>query len=142
MEIKNYINATQEAAQAFFSRQIEGDIVMLNLLKFREVADYSHAPELAPDNQLSGKEAYQLYIQHVTPLLDQAGSEILFTGKANKFLIGPEYEVWDAVILVRYVSVERFVGFFRSEAYQAIAGHRGAALEDSRLLPVIEGDMF
>ncbi|MFT4806527.1 MAG: hypothetical protein ACI9YE_003762, partial [Psychroserpens sp.] len=44
-------------------------------------------------------------------------------------------EKWDAVILVEYDSIEVFVNFVDSEAYQKIRGHRKASLEDSRLLP-------
>jgi uncharacterized protein (DUF1330 family) len=50
-------------------------------------------------------------------------------------LIGPQDEKWDAVILVEYDSIEVFVNFVKSEAYQKITGHRKASLEDSRLLP-------
>jgi hypothetical protein len=37
---------------------IEGGLVMLNLLRFREVADYSANPELAPAAPISGAEAF------------------------------------------------------------------------------------
>jgi uncharacterized protein (DUF1330 family) len=50
-------------------------------------------------------------------------------------LIGPQDEKWDAVILVEYDSIEVFVNFVESDAYQKITGHRKASLEDSRLLP-------
>ena len=37
---------------------IEGGLVMLNLLRFREVADYSANPELAPAAPISGAEDF------------------------------------------------------------------------------------
>ncbi len=43
-----YLEPTQEAGRAFFTRNISGSIVMLNLLRFRSVADYSATPNLAP----------------------------------------------------------------------------------------------
>ena len=44
-----FFEPTQEAGAALFRRNIAGEVVMLNLLRFRDVADYSATPELAPD---------------------------------------------------------------------------------------------
>lgn len=38
----------RESGRAFVARAIQGEVVMLNLLRFREVADYSATPDLAP----------------------------------------------------------------------------------------------
>jgi hypothetical protein len=62
----------------------------------------------------------------------------LFLGEAGAYLIGPTDERWDMVALVRQSSVESFLAFASHAAYLAGIGHRTAALEDSRLLPVIE----
>lgn len=136
---KTYINPTEEAGRAFMAQGIEGEVCMLNLLGFKETADYSQSPNLAPSKAISGKEAYQRYSEHVSPLLANAGSEVLFFGQSGAFLIGPESEKWDAVAIVRYQSVGKFLAFASSVEYQSIAGHRAAALADSRLLPMIEG---
>ena len=133
-----YLEATQEAGKAFYQRQIAGPVVMLNLLKFREIADYSNFPNLNPGNTISGQEAYQLYIKHTLPFLHKIGSTILFSGKGGPFLIGPETERWDSVILVRHPSAQQFLEFARNEDYLKGTGHRIAALEDSRLLPIEE----
>ena len=133
-----YLYPTQEAGKNLYIRGLKGPVVMLNLLKYRETADYTAAPELAPEGSLSGKEAYNLYIQHTMPFLEKAGSEVLFFGKGGDYLIGPVDEHWDAMILVKHASVEAFMAFAREEGYLKIAGHRMAGLEDSRLLPVTE----
>lgn len=136
--MNRYIEVSQEAGQAFFSRPPEGPVVMLNLLKFRETADYAQNPELAPEQEISGREAYELYMTHTFPFLKEAGSEVIFSGKSSAFLIGPEEENWDLVLLVRHASAAKFLEFARNEAYLRGAGHRTAALLDSRLLPVEE----
>jgi hypothetical protein len=41
-------------------------------------------------------------------------------------------------MLIRQASVEAFVAFASSEGYLAGTGHRTAALEDSRLLPITD----
>jgi hypothetical protein len=52
--------------------------------------------------------------------------------------VGPEDERWDLVVLIRQASVADFFAFAGNEGYLAGIGHRTAALEDSRLLPIVE----
>ncbi|MEO0558963.1 MAG: DUF1330 domain-containing protein [Bacteroidota bacterium] len=134
----SYIHVTQEAGRAFMQRGLVGEITMLNLLRFRDVADYSEAPNLAPDTPISGAAAYDRYIEHTLPFLDAAGSEVTFMGEGGAFVIGPPEERWDLVLLVRHQSLNAFMGFATDAAYLVGAGHRTAALADSRLLPLIE----
>jgi hypothetical protein len=133
-----YLEPTQKSGRAFFTRGLSGSVVMLNLLRFREVADYSESPELAPTNPVSGEQAYRLYMEHTRPFLQQSGGDVLFFGKGGPFLIGPPDERWDAAMLVRQDSIASFMAFASNQDYLAGMGHRVAALEDSRLLPIIE----
>lgn len=133
-----YLEPTQESGRAFVMRQIAGPVVMLNLLRFRDVADYSASPELAPETPISGVAAYQLYIDHTLPFLRKSGGELIFLGKGGHFLIGPTSERWDAAMLVRQHSVGDFMAFAADQEYLSGLGHRVAALEDSRLLPLVE----
>ncbi|MFQ5400520.1 MAG: DUF1330 domain-containing protein [Anaerolineae bacterium] len=136
--IERYIEPTQEAGAALFSRNISGEVVMLNLLRFRDVADYSATPELAPSEAISGREAYQRYMQHTAPFLRESGGEVIFLGEGGDYFIGPQEQRWDLVILVRQKSLSAFMAFVSNPEYQAGIGHRIAALEDSRLLPLVE----
>ncbi|HXY61529.1 MAG TPA: DUF1330 domain-containing protein [Nitrospirota bacterium] len=135
---KRYIEATQEAGIALFSRKISGEVIMLNLLRFRKVADYSKNPDLAPRKQISGREAYQKYIDHTLPFLKESGGSIAFIGEGGAYLIGPQDEQWDMALLIRQKSVSDFVAFASNQEYLAGIGHRTAALDDSRLLPLVE----
>ena len=117
---------------------MQGSIVMLNLLRFRQTADYSATPELAPSTAISGAAAFQRYIEHTLPYLRESGGDLLFLGSGGRFLIGPPDERWDMAMLVRQESVESFLAFASHEGYLAGIGHRTAALEDSRLLPLSE----
>ena len=133
---KTYLNPSQESGRAFIQRDISGQVVMLNLLRFREFADYSETPELAPLNQISGELAYQLYIEKTYPHLEKSGGEILFLGRGGNFLVGPSNEQWDCVMMIRQNSVKDFLAFASNQEYLKIIGHRTAALLDSRLLPL------
>lgn len=133
-----YLEVTQESGRALYLRGIQGPVVMLNLLRFRAVADYSATPQLAPPEPISGEAAYRLYIEYTLPHLKKSGGELVFLGKGGDFLIGPTDERWDAVMLVRQSSVSEFMAFAANPEYLEGIGHRTAALEDSRLLPLIE----
>ncbi|MFN2181270.1 MAG: DUF1330 domain-containing protein [Candidatus Promineifilaceae bacterium] len=135
---ERHVDVTQEAGAALFRRQIQGAVVMLNLLRFRDVADYSASPALAPAEPISGREAYQNYIDLTLPFLTQTGGEIMFLGDGGRYLIGPQDERWDLVMLIRQNSLQDFLSFSSNENYQIVLGHRTAALEDSRLLPLVE----
>jgi hypothetical protein len=137
-----YLDPTQESGRDFYLNEMSGTIVMLNLLRFNEVADYSASPELAPDEPISGAKAYERYMKHTQPFLQASGGEVLFMGKGSSFLIGPTDEKWDAVMLVIQQSKESFMAFDQIEGYLKGIGHRTAALADSRLMPMKEGQMW
>ena len=137
--MKKHISVTQEAGRQFYQNYHgKGPVVMLNLLTFREKADYTGVDNLKPDKEISGKDAYKLYMKYTQPAIESVGSKLLFYGKSNQFLIGPTSESWDAVLLVEHPSVEKFLEFAKNENYLKTAGHRTAALEDSRLLPITQ----
>ena len=135
----SHIHPTPESGKQFYQRfHDKGKIVMLNLLTFREVADYAAHPEIAPDKPISGREAYELYMQFTKPLLETAGSSLLFVGDAGAFVIGPEAEQWDLCLLVEHQSVGAFMAFANDPEYLKTSGHRTAALADSRLMPMLQ----
>lgn len=136
MEVKSYLEASPEAGNKFYQHfHDNGRFVMLNLLKYRAIADYSGLDEIEASQALSGEEAYRLYMEYTLPLLEKAGSKVLYFGESHHFVIGPENEKWDAILLVEHESVAKFLEFSMSSEYLKTAGHRRAALEDSRLLP-------
>lgn len=133
-----HLEPTQESGRAFMMRQMTGNVVMLNLLRFRETADYSAAPDLAPRSPISGAAAFELYIEHTLPFLRETGGDVIFLGTGGNFLIAPQNERWDMAMLVRQKDVAAFLAFASHGPYLAGMDHRTAAIEDSRLLPLSE----
>jgi hypothetical protein len=133
-----HLEPTMEAGRALMMRGIKGPVVMLNLLRFRDLADYSASPALAPPAPISGAEAFRRYIDHTLPHLLASGGELRFLGTGGAWFIGPDAERWDMAMLVRQHSLESFMAFAANEAYLEGIGHRTAAIEDSRLLPLVE----
>jgi hypothetical protein len=123
-----------ESGRDLFLRGIVGDVVMLNLLRLRDIA----TPQLAPAEPISGAEAFDRYVAHTLPYLEASGGSLLFLGAGGPFFIGPQGERWDRAMLVRQSSVQAFLAFASHEGYLAGVGHRLAAIADSRLLPLVE----
>ncbi len=137
--MEKHINVSPEAGKQFYlAYKDKGPVVMLNLLRFREKADYTNLESLKPAEEISGREAYKLYMKFTKPEIERVGSRLIFYGASKDFLIGPTTESWDAVLLVEHPSVEKFMEFAENENYLKTAGHRTAALEDSRLLPITQ----
>jgi hypothetical protein len=51
-------------------------------------------------------------------------------------VIGTGDERWDMVMLVQHANVSEFASMADNDEYMSGLGHRAAALEDSRLLPI------
>ncbi|MEM7157546.1 MAG: DUF1330 domain-containing protein [Myxococcota bacterium] len=110
-------------------------IVMLNLLRFREQAQYPSGSEHAP---CSGAQAYARYGAHALPAVKAAGGEVVFRGRAVAFPVALPGERWDEVLLVRYPSIAAFFGMVMAPDYQAESIHRTAALLDARLICTVD----
>jgi uncharacterized protein (DUF1330 family) len=105
----------------------QGPIVMVNLLRFREQA-------AAPDEGLTGMEAYMEYAKGVTAHLERVGARILTSALCQQSVIGPEEPEWHVTVMVEYPSRAAFLEMVADADYQELSKHRTAALEDSRLI--------
>ena len=65
----------------------------------------------------------------------------MFLGRGGPFLVGPSDERWDAAMLVNQTNAASFLAFASNKEYLAGLGHRVAALEDSRLLPLVPHEL-
>lgn len=136
---KTFLDVTQESGRMFFTNSMDGPVVMLNLLRFNEVADFNACPELKTETPISGRECYKTYMKYTAPFLTEAGGELLYFGNTLPYIIGPMDEKWDVMLLVKHASKEEFIKFSSNEQYLKILGYRTAALKDSRLMPIMEG---
>ena len=102
----------------------EGPIVMVNLLKFRERAQYADGRQ----TRLSGRDAYGIYARAVTDLVRKFGGEMLFMGDVTFLSIGQVEDLWDEVALVKYPNRAALWAMAVSEEWREIAVHREAGL--------------
>jgi uncharacterized protein (DUF1330 family) len=125
------IEPDAERLRSFLDQPEDGPITMINLLRYRERADYPAGFAASP---CTGAEAYGRYSEAVQPLLAGVGGRPLWLGLVRDVLIAEPGEHWDHAILVTYPSRKAFVTMASSPEYRAIAPHRTAALADSRLI--------
>lgn len=124
---------TQEALAELAAALPRGrPITMLNLLRFRDKADYGAGDTQPP---CSGKEAYfERYATAVTPMVMALGARIVWSGVARGHPVCPDDERWDDILIVEYPDLDAILGLFGDPEYQRHVVHRTAALEDSRLV--------
>ena len=109
---------------AFFGGTEDGPFVMINLLKFKEHADYPDGS----DAELSGREAYARYGAGVQACLAAVGGKALYAGAVTELMLGEVDELWDMVALAQYPSRVAMMTMIQSPDYQAIEKHRVAGL--------------
>jgi uncharacterized protein (DUF1330 family) len=106
-------------------------VVMINLLRFRDRAQYRSPRNASP---CSGSEAYARYAREAFRFVTAVGGHVIWRGSPKAVLLGPTTERWDDALLVQYPSKQAFLRMIGNPDYQAITAHRTAALEDSRLI--------
>ena len=137
MEVKNSVIPNKEQMDKFLEGDIESPISMVNLLKFKEKAEY----EDGRDTQMSGKEAYQIYAIEVQEHLKKVGAEMVFGGAVSRLMLGEVEDLWDSVAIARYPSRKAMLEMMMSSEYQESEKHRSAGLEGQLNIETKEGNL-
>jgi uncharacterized protein (DUF1330 family) len=129
------IDPTRDQVRALRDTGRDGPVVMMNLLKFRETANYPPDAGMAP---CSGKAAYDRY-QHVFTVAVGAVSQaqVLYDGPCEQVFIGQpgtDAADWDKLLLVRYPSRQHFLNMMADAGYREALVHRYAGLERTVLI--------
>ena len=124
MNVVNAMFPGPDQLGAFFSGAEDGPFVMVNLLRFKERAEYPDGSE----PELSGREAYARYGAAVQACLASVGGKSVFAGSVTDLLLGEVEELWDMVALAQYPSRAAMMAMVQSPEYQAIEKHRIAGL--------------
>lgn len=129
------VNPSEARVQQHASEAVDNKpVVMVNLLRFRQQAEFAGTGIAEPDAEKTGQQAYKKYSKQVLPMLWSVGGQILWQGNARITLIAPDGESWDEALLVYYPNRTAFLNMITSDEYQKIVGYRTAALLDSRLI--------
>lgn len=103
----------------------DGPIFMVNLLKFKDRAEYEDGRETA----LSGREAYMIYGRAVADILPKFGGRAVFAADVTFLSLGQVEELWDEVAIAMYPARADMVRMSMSDEWREAAVHRSAGLK-------------
>ncbi len=124
------IRPRQDQIEALINNAPNGKLYMLNLLKFREKAEYADGRATG----LTGAEAYALYGEMVGKIIADMGGRTIFSGVPRVMVIGDGEPEWDAVAIIEYPDIDGFRKMTTSEEYQVAHVHREAGLAHQLLI--------
>ncbi|WP_419864986.1 DUF1330 domain-containing protein [Candidatus Poriferisodalis sp.] len=125
MEVVNEVMPTSpERIDEMMQPGPDGPIYMVNLLKFKDKAEYEDGRE----TDLSGYEAYQLYGRAVSRIIQDYGGEIQFAADVTFLSLGQVEELWDEIAIAKYPNRGALLAMSSSQEWQEAAVHRTAGL--------------
>lgn len=134
-----HINPTREQFDEFKALPRDTPIMMLNLIRLRETAEYEDG------ETCSGAEAYRRYGELSGPIFQELGGKIIWRGHQECMVTGPDDKHWDIAFVAQYPNAGAFLAMVTNPDYQAVVHHRTAGVLDSRLIrfaPEEGGDGF
>lgn len=133
------VNPTEAQLRAVLSGP-DGPVQMVNLLKFRDRAEYPSDYDGAESTEVSGEEAYGRYAANTMPHVAKRQGRLVLLGVADEAVIGTIGD-WDQVAIVEYPDRTAFIDMGRDPDYLAGTVHRTAGLERTAIIattPVID----
>jgi uncharacterized protein (DUF1330 family) len=134
-----YIDPSPANFQAFKALPRDTPINMLNLLLYRDLAEYTEGHEHAGKGW-SGRRAYEEYGKTSGPIFKRVGGCILWRGRFETMVTGPEVREWHDGFVAHYPNAGAFFEMIKDPDYQLAVVNRTAALVDSRLIRFAPGD--
>jgi uncharacterized protein (DUF1330 family) len=137
--MEQHVNPTSESFKAFRDLPRDEPIEMLNLIRYRALADYP-ADMAEAAQRLTGAQAYKLYGDLTEPCFRKVGGSVIWSATPQVMLTGPSDEHWDTAFVAHYPTAQAFLDMLRDPDYQLAVRHRTAAVLTSRLLRTLPRD--
>ena len=135
----SYIDPSPANFQAFKDLHRDEPIHMLNLLEYREQAEYPQGHEHAGKGW-SGRRAYEEYGKTSGPIFRRVGGTIVWRGSFQTIVTGPDAKRWHDGFVAQYPNAGAFFEMIKDPEYQQAVVNRTAALVDSRLMRFEPGE--
>ena len=124
MKFNNSVYPTKEQMEGFLESNDDLPISMVNLLKFKDKAEYEDGRE----TNLTGAEAYAIYGNEVVEHLKSIRAELVYSGDVTRLMLGEIEELWDMVVIARYPSKKAMLDMIMKPEYIESSIHRTAGL--------------
>ncbi len=125
MKVENKVAPNDKQISGFMAADADAPIHMVNLLKFKDKAQYEDGRETS----LTGSEAYAIYSAEVQGHIERVGGQLVFDGEVSRLMLGEVEDLWDKIAIVRYPNMKAMVEMTSDPEYQKSAIHRIAGLE-------------
>ena len=126
MDVENeVVPSDPEHITALMEPGPKGPIFMVNMLKFKDKAEYADGRE----TDLTGREAYAIYGRAVAKLLPKFGGKPVFMGDVTFLSLGQVEELWDEIAIASYPMRADMERMSMSPKWQEISVHRAAGLK-------------
>ena len=124
MKVENKVMPNEKQMEEFLEEGNDEPIFMVNLLKFKEKAEYPDKRE----TDLSGREAYAIYGAEVVRHLEKVGGKPIFGSDVIRLMLGEVEELWDQVAIAMYPNRKAMLKMISDPDYIESAQHRVAGL--------------
>ena len=138
MEVKNAVMPNETQLKEFNQQGEDKPIFMVNLLKFKDKAQYPDKRE----TDLTGREAYAIYGEDVVEHLASVGGKPMFGGNVERLMLGEVEDLWDQVAIAMYPSRKAMLEMISDPDYIISAQHRVAGLEGQLNIETSVEDIF
>ncbi|MEO1100667.1 MAG: DUF1330 domain-containing protein [Pseudomonadota bacterium] len=126
MEVINQVVPSDPAhVQEMMKPGPDGPIFMVNLLKFKDTAEYEDGRE----TDMTGREAYNIYGAAVGKIMQDYGGQLVFVADTTFLSLGQVEELWDEVAIVAYPDRASLLNMSMSAEWQEASVHRTAGLK-------------
>lgn len=124
MHVENAVLPTPEQIQELSEEGHDQPIYMVNLLKFKAQAAY----EDGRPTEMTGQEAYGIYMQEVQEHLARVGGREVISGEVTGLRLGVVEELWDTIAIAMYPNRKAMLAMMMDPDYRKSAEHRSAGL--------------
>ena len=136
---ETFIDPSRANFDAFKALPRDEPIHMLNLLLYRDLAEYPEGHQ-HHGNGWTGRRAYEEYGKTSGPIFRRVGGEIVWRGRFQTMVTGPDGKRWHDGFVAQYPNSAAFMEMIKDPAYQLAVVNRTAALVDSRLIRFAPGE--
>jgi uncharacterized protein (DUF1330 family) len=124
MKVENKVMPNEKQMEEFLEEGNDEPIFMVNLLKFKEKAEYPDKRE----TDLTVREAYAIYGAEVVKHLEKVGGKPIFGSDVIRLMLGEVEELWDQVAIAMYPNRKAMLKMISDPDYIESAQHRVAGL--------------
>ena len=124
MKVENKVMPNEKQMEEFLEEGHDEPIFMVNLLKFKDRAEYPDKRE----SNLSGNEAFAIYSKEVVGHLEKVGGKPIFGSEVTRLMLGEVEDLWDQVAIAMYPNRKAMLKMISDPGYIKSAQHRVAGL--------------